>query len=82
MAPFLVILMLLALGAGIIVWHTTGSAVRQPPQSASRKPRPAPVQEAEPVIEDIIATSEPTPFVRAADPIAHAPSPLERDKPQ
>lgn len=80
MAPFLVILMLLALGAGIIVWHTTGSAVRQPPQSASRKPRPAPVSRAEPVAEDIIASTEPTPFVRLVDPFAHAPAPTERDK--
>ena len=82
MAPFLVILMLLALGAGIIVWHTTGSAVRQPPQSPPRKPRPAPVRQPEPVVEDIIAPSEPTPFLRPADPFAHAPPPLERDKPE
>lgn len=80
MAPFLVILMLLALGAGIIVWHTTGSAVRQPPQSAPRKSRPAPVGTAEPLSEDIIASTEPPPLARPVDPFAHAPAPTERDR--
>ncbi|MDB5422176.1 MAG: hypothetical protein JWR59_2123 [Brevundimonas sp.] len=82
MAPFLVILMLLALGAGIIAWHTTGPAVRQPPQSPARKPRPERVNRGEPIIEDIIASPEPAPFVRSADPFAHAPASTDRDPPQ
>lgn len=81
MAPFLVILMLLALGAGIIAWHTTGPAVRQPPQSMPRKPRPDRAGLGDLSVEDIVASPEPEPFLRPADPFAHAPAPTDRKPP-
>jgi hypothetical protein len=85
MAPFLVILLLLALGAGIIVWHTTGP--HYGPSASPRKPakRPAtaapqPVQTPDAVSPSPIATAEPEPLVRPADPFAHAPAPQDRER--
>lgn len=43
MAPFLVITLLLAFGAGIVAWCVTGDAFRKPPLIAPRKRRPGPV---------------------------------------
>lgn len=80
MAPFLVITLLLALGAGIVAWYVTGSAFRQPPLLAPRKRRSGPVRPASPVVGDVIASAEPEPFVRPADPFAHAPSPTKREQ--
>ncbi|MBJ7486349.1 hypothetical protein [Brevundimonas sp.] len=83
MAPFLVILLLLALGAGIVAWHTIGY---QHPPAAQRRParKPAPpVPDAVvPSAEQVFAptqyapTLDPNPVRSAepADPFAHAPS--------
>ena len=83
MAPFLVILLLLALGAGIVAWHTIGYP---PPPAAQRRParKPAsPVPDAVvPSAEQVFAptqyapTLDPNPVRSAepADPFAHAPS--------
>ncbi|CAN5430936.1 hypothetical protein BH09PSE1_BH09PSE1_20880 [soil metagenome] len=78
MAPFLVILLLLALGAGIIAWHTIGyphaPAPRRPASPKPTPPEPDAPQAA--VSEPVFApTSTPltAPVVRADDPFAHAP---------
>lgn len=72
MAPFLVITLLLALGAGIVAWCVTGPAYQGPPlikprQRRSAQNRPAldaPPSDAEPVI----AALEPTPVSLAVAP--------------
>ena len=83
MAPFLVILLLLALGAGIVAWHTIGyphppAAQRRP----VRKPAPPVPDAVVPSAEQVFAptqyapTLDPNPVRSAepADPFAHAPS--------
>jgi hypothetical protein len=72
MAPFLVIFLLLALGAGIIAWHTIG----YPHSPEPRRPRPAkpePEAPAAAVAEPVFAPVSPVLTPAAHDPFAHAP---------
>lgn len=82
MAPFLVILLLLALGVGIVAWHTTGPAVRQPPQAGPGKPRPRGVGQDPGLVEKDLASADAEPFFRPADPFANAPAPSDRKPPE
>jgi hypothetical protein len=79
-APFLVILLLLALGAGIVAWHTIGYPHTPAPRRRSatadaRQPEraaPPPPVTAEPVVV-AAPLAFPTTLPRANDPFAHAP---------
>ena len=83
MAPFLVILLLLALGAGIVAWHTIG----HPHVPAAPRRRPSkpvlPVADAiAPSSEPVFAPTQVSPTMapkpvspgHSIDPFAHAPS--------
>lgn len=87
MAPFLVILLLLALGAGIIAWHTIGYPHAPAPTRASKRTasgtpaRPEPQAPVAAATEPVFAPSTsfpPPPVSRTSDPFAHAP-PLDQE---
>jgi hypothetical protein len=65
MAPFLVITLLLALGAGIVAWCVTGPAYQGPPLITPRKDRRArrkgAASIAPPAPEPVISALEPSP---------------------
>jgi len=77
MAPFLVILLLLALGAGIVAWHTLGyphvPGGRRPMATDTPRDADAPAAAAtEPIFAPASDPFSP-PSARADDPFAHAP---------
>ena len=83
MAPFLVILLLLALGAGIVAWHTIGYPhAPAAPRRPARKPAPPVPDAVAPSPEPVFAPTQYTPTLapnparaaQPADPFAHAPS--------
>lgn len=77
MAPFLVILLLLALGAGIVAWHTIDYPhAPAPRRRAPQQPEPEPDIPAATVTEPLYAPT-PAPLAstsRTLDPFAHAPN--------
>ena len=83
MAPFLVILLLLALGAGIVAWHTIGHPhVSAAPRRRASRPSPPLADAVAPSSEPAFAPTQYTPTVApkplspasSVDPFAHAPS--------
>ncbi|CAN5355614.1 hypothetical protein BH10PSE1_BH10PSE1_18690 [soil metagenome] len=83
MAPFLVILLLLALGAGIIAWHTIGyphtpAPRRRAPAALPPEPETPPAAASEPVFAPVSPPFTTT-IPRANDPFAHAP-PLDLEQ--